>query len=517
MKRTPSTALAACVAALAGACQVQPPQTRPLPAPPGPEVVERLRPAPAPIPVLGGGAAAAPTEVESAVQLDEVLRSVETHFPLILAALEEFEIARGRLLQAEGGFDTRLGAASKLGLEGYYENERADLLFEQPTTLWGTTFSGGYRYGSGEFAAYDGEARTDEGGEFRVGVLVPLLQNGSIDPRRVALWQARLQEQQAEPIVAQKRLEATRKAADAYWKWLAWGRKRAIAQRLFELAQGRQEQVRILVDEGQLAAINLVDNQRLIVERQSNLVRAERGLQEAAILLSLFWRDAEGRPLLPAEAALPDAFPVAREPQETLIPDDMALALEQRPEVRAIELERERLALDLSMARNELLPVLDFGVFASQDVGEQSGLVDDRGPFELQALFKFSMPLQQSRPRGKIRELEAKLAKLERETGYVKDVVVNDVRDASSALTQAWQRLALARENVELALRLEEAERVALDEGQSDLFRVNLREQQTAVAASSEVDVQSEYFKALTDYRAVLGLTYDEVVADPGQ
>jgi outer membrane protein TolC len=159
-----------------------------------------------------------------------------------------------------------------------------------------------------------------------------------------------------------------------------------------------------------------------------------------------------------------------------------------------------------------MLPALDLGMYASQDVGTQSGVVDDQGPFELQALFKFSLPLQRSRARGKILELEAKLAKLAREKSWVGDVVASEVRDASSALEQSYRRLALARENVTLALQLEDAERVALDEGQSDLFRLNLREQQTASAQSSEVDSQGEYFKALTDYRAVLGITYDEVV-----
>ncbi len=514
MKRT--TSFVAALALLgAAACQSREPQRRPPPMPVSDGLVARLRPAPA-VPVLGAQPHAEPSQ-SGALELERVIQSVETNFPLVLAALEEFEIARGRVLQAQGGFDTRLGAQGKLGIEGYYENERADLLFEQPTELFGATLSGGYRIGTGRFAGYDDDARTDEGGEFRFGVLVPLLQNFSIDPRRVALWQARIGEQQAEPIVTRKRLEATRKAADIYWKWVAWGRKRAIAQRLLELARGRQAQVQVLVDEGQIARINLVDNERLIVEREASLVRAERGLQESAILLSLYWRDAEGRPVVAGPEALPQQFPAARPPEETLVPGDVELALEQRPEVREIELEREQLELDLSLSRNQMLPAFDLGVVASQDVGEQSGSVADRDPFELQALFKFSLPLQRSRPRGKIRELEAKLAKLTRETGYVKDVVASEVGDASSALRQAHARLALARRNVELALELEAAERIALDEGQSDLFRVNVREQQTAVAAAAEVDVQNEYFKALADYRAVLGLTYDEVLPTGGR
>lgn len=497
------------LALVVGACQSAPPPRRALPLPPASSVLERLRPEPAPsVPVLG----AAPVSQGPALELDALLGSVETHFPLVLAALEEFEIARGRVLAARGGFDTRLGAQGKLGIEGYYENQRGDFMLEQPLEEFGATVSGGYRIGRGDFASYDDDARTDEAGEFRLGVLVPVLQGFSIDPRRVALWQARVGEEQAEPIVTRKRLEATRKAAQTYWKWVASGRKRAVAQRQLELALVRQDQVRILVEEGQIAAINLVDNQRLIVEREASLVRAERDLQESAILLSLYWRSAAGEPQVPSESLLPGAFPATRDPAATLVPGDVALALDQRPELRALALERTQLELELQLSENQLLPALDFGMYASQDVGEQSGVKDDRGPFELQALFKFSVPVQLSRARGKILELEAKLAKLARESTYAKDVVRSEVQDAASALVQAYRRLGLARQNAALALQLEDAERIALDEGQSDLFRVNLREQQTAAAQASEVDSQREYFTALADYRAVLGLAYDEIV-----
>ena len=497
------------LACCAAACQSAPPPRRALPLPPASSVIERLRPEPAPsVPVLG----AAPVASGAALELDALLGSVETHFPLVLAALEEFEIARGRMLAARGGFDTRLGAQGKLGIEGYYENQRGDFTIEQPLEDFGATVSSGYRIGRGNFGSYDDDARTDEAGEFRLGVLVPVLQGFSIDPRRVALWQARIGEEQAEPIVTGKRLEATRKAAQTYWKWVASGRKRAVAQRQLELARGRQDQVRILVDEGQIAAVNLIDNQRLIVEREASLVRAERDLQESAILLSLYWRSPAGEPQVPADTLLPGAFPPARDPTDTLVTGDVALALDQRPELRALALLRTQLELDLQLSENQLLPALDVGMFASQDVGEQSGAKDDRGPFELQALFKFSVPVQLSRARGKILELEAKLAKLARESAYAKDVVRSEVQDAASALVQAYRRLGLARRNAELALQLEDAERVALDEGQSDLFRVNLREQQTASAQASEVDSQREYFTALADYRAVLGLAYDEVV-----
>jgi outer membrane protein TolC len=449
---------------------------------------------------------------DAVLELEDLLASVETHFPLILAALEEVEIAAGRVLSARGAFDTRFGTKGRFDVEGFYENDRVDVLFEQPTTAWGTTFLGGYRIGSGDFAIYDGKAKTNDGGELRFGVNVPLLQGGSIDTRRVELWRSAIEQEQVRPIVTEKRLQATRKAADAYWRWVSWGRRHEIARRLLDLAENRQDQVELAVEEGQLARINLTDNQRLIVERRANLVRAERGLQQAAILLSLYWRDADGQPVVPPEAALPEDFPPPRDPALVLFEGDVAFALERRPELRALELELSSLDLDLSLARNDMLPTLDVGVLASQDVGAPVNDPDDKGPFELSALLRLDVPLQRRQARGDRREVEGKIAKLTRERQFVEDVVVTDVRDAALGLTQTWAQMEQARENVRLARELAEAERLQLQAGESDLLRVNLREQQAAVAAAALVDVFEEYFRALAQYRAVLGLTYDEVV-----
>ncbi len=450
---------------------------------------------------------------ESFLTFEDLLYSVESRFPLVLAALEELEIAAGELTAARGRFDSYLKADGDYELTGFYENERTKLMLEQPTTLWGATFFGGYKLGTGDFAVWDGDLKTNEGGEFSAGVRLPLLAGRRIDERRLLLWQAELGRAQADPIVLAKRLDATRKAASSYWKWVAAGQKLEIAERLLALAENRQAGVALAVEEGELPPIALTENQRLVVERQSILVRARRTLEQAAIQLSLFWRDDEGRPRLPGVEVLPPVLPVPRDPALTIRPADADLARAQRPELRGLELELESLRLAVEQAENKLLPMLDVGVAASQDVGAAVSTPDDKGPGELEASFRFALPLQRRAARGKTRSLTAKAAKLERELQLARDSVVAEVRDSASALRQTWLRLEQVRENVRLAGLLEEAERLRLREGQSDLLRVNLREQQTASAASMLVDVVAEHFRALADYRASLGLPYDEIVA----
>lgn len=447
------------------------------------------------------------------LSLEDVLRSVESHFPLILAAFAEIEIAAGKLENAAGAFDTKVSATGKFETEGFYENDRIGFEIEQPTTLWGARFEGGYRRGDGDFAVYDGKAKTNRDGELRLGLMVPLLQGRSVDPARTKLLQGQLEQDKADPRILEKRLSATRKAAETYWKWLATGQKRSIAAEQLALAETRREQLRIAVEEGELAEINLVDNERLIVDRTAKLQRAEQDLAQAAIVLSLYWRDADGHPLVPDLDQLPSRLPDPRPLDEILIEGDEQLALAQRPELRQVQLELDGLRLERDLASNQMLPSVDVGLFGSQDYGNAVNTPDDKDELELQAVLRFSVPLQRRKASGSRRTATAKIAKLEQQARFLSDVVVSEVRQSVAVLEQTLARLDQARRNVELARELERAERLQLELGESDLFRVNLREQQSAVAARNLVEVLAEHYFALAGYRAVLGLPYDEVVA----
>ncbi len=445
------------------------------------------------------------------LEFEDILLSVEARFPLILAVLEEVEIATGRRVSALGGFDTRVKADSSLGVEGFYENETMKVMIEQPTETWGATFFGGYKVGTGDFPTWDGDLKTRAGGEFRAGVRLPLLAGRAIDQRRLRFWQAQVAEAQAEPIILQKRLEITRKAALAYWKWVSASQKLRIAERLLGLAEDRQEGILLRVETGDLPDIAMNENRRLLVERESIVIRSQRQVQRTAIELSLYYRDEEGQPKMPRLQEAPSVLPAPRDPSMSIAEDDLDRALQLRPEVRSLELELQQLELYLSKAENELLPKFDIGFAGSKDVGGVVTNPDDKGPFELDVFLTFDLPLQRRGARGKAREIQAKSRKLKRELQFARDRVIADVRDSESALRQTWLRVALAEENVTLAGALEQAERLAFSQGESDLLRVNLREQQTASAASTLVDVITEYFRSFANYRASVGVPYDEV------
>lgn len=448
----------------------------------------------------------------SILRLADVLLSVESRFPLVLAALEEIEVAEGELLAAMGGFDLRARAESNFGVQGFYENETTTAILEQPTEFLGTTLFGGYKLGTGDFPIWEGGLKTREGGEFALGARVPLLAGRAIDERRLAVWRARVERAQADPLVQERRLDATRKAALAYWRWVGAGQKLDIMRGLLDLATTRTENIEFNTENGTLPPIAVDDNERLVVEREAFVIAARRAFEAAAIELSLYLRGADGTPILPTEGRVPKDLPSPTNPAGFIAEDDVELALSLRPEIGRRELDIERIALERARAENALLPVFDVGVAGSKDVGDRVSTPDDKGPFELDAFVQFELPLQRRTARGRVQALDARASQARYELQFARERIAAEVADARSALTASWEQLGRARRNLELARILETAERDRLELGTSDLLRVNIRERQTVAVAGTLVDLIVEHFRALAEYRARLGVGYDGTI-----
>lgn len=226
--------------------------------------------------------------------LDDVLQSVDKHYPPLLAAVLEREIAAGGVEAALGKFDFRIGMRADTDQFGFYSNERLNTGFDQYLQTWGASLYGGWRVGRGEFATYDGKLQTRTDGEWRGGVKLPLFRDRKIDERRADLQRARLERTLADLSVDQQRVAITQLATRRYWDWVAAGRRYQVADALLKIALQRDAQLRESVDLGQVPPIEAVENRRAILQRRSQLVEQQRGLENAAIELSLFYRDASG-------------------------------------------------------------------------------------------------------------------------------------------------------------------------------------------------------------------------------
>ena len=428
---------------------------------------------------------------------EEVLRSVNQHFPLLAAVLEERRIAEGGQIAAKGAFDTKLKAKGEVEQFGFYRNETFEALVEQPLQAWGTDVYSGYKVGRGTFSPSDDKSRTLSAGEYRVGLRTNLLRDRAIDARRAGLQTNALQRDIADTTVEKSRLTFFKEALKQYWEWVAAGQQLRVAQSLLRLAEARNTQIEESVKLGSIAPIELTDNRQTILRRRGAVVGAERNLQNRAIELSLFLRAADGSPLQPPPERLPPIPEPSGSLEDARVREDLAFAIQQRPEVRGLLLKRNQQQVEVRLAGNQIAPQLDFFLPYSRDAGV--GSITKAGD-NVESGLVFELPAQRRKAIGKNVQQNAKLSQLESELRFSRDRVVADVQDAVSAVRAAYETLAVVRNEVLTARQLEEAERAKFDLGDSTQFLVNLRELATADAQFREIKSQSDYFKAFAEY-----------------
>ena len=442
----------------------------------------------------------APLAGKTPLLLSDVLDAVERNYPPLLATFAERDIAEAEVLQALGRFDFVIGAQADSDRFGFYRNQRATMGFDQAFSTLGASAYGGWRVSDGSFAPYAGALDTRSLGEWRGGVKIPLLRNREIDDRRGNLQKARIGQRVADLTIDQQRLIIRQLAARRYWDWAAAGQRLRVARDILRVAQERDQALREASDLGQIPAIEVTENQRQILQRRSQLVEAERGIQQAAIDLSLFYRDNTGRPVLASNDLLPPALPQTDTLTDARVEEDMMTALDRRPEIERLVQQKEQARVDTRLAANERKPAVDLSLGFTAEGGDGSVR---RGPNELKASLRFEVPFQRRAATGKLQAAEAKLNQTVQRERFARDQVEAEVRDAASAVRAAHNRAMLVKDEVQVALELADAERERFRLGDSNLFTVNLREQAAVDAELREVSAVSDYLRALTVYEQV--------------
>jgi outer membrane protein, heavy metal efflux system len=435
---------------------------------------------------------------------DTVLRSTEAHHPLIAVALAEQAAARGELMLQEGGFDPTLKARAG-ATAGYYPSIMGEVGVDVPLPLWGSSVSGGWRIGAGDFPVYDGKKKTNDYGELRLGLLLPLLRDGPIDRRRASIERSEIEQDVQRHAVDMARLELKRQAALAYWEWVAAGARLHVAELLLSLATTRREQLAKRAAAGDVPALDRIDNERLEAQRRARVVMMMRAWEKAGLDLSLYHRDDEQRPIVATLAELP-ALPAA-------IDDDCGAraalverALLQRPDVQRGRWLFEQAGVEVRLAENQLLPTLSLSAQAGVDVGpdtlsSSSSSVWNPDPKtrttpEFGLSLNFELPVLLRQARGRLSMLEEQRIRQQQQWRLVQDRVGVEVADACSATVAASGRVKATHEEVTASLAVENGERARYDGGDSTLLWVNLREQGTAEAQLSAIDAAVDVQRA---------------------
>jgi outer membrane protein TolC len=440
---------------------------------------------------------------QARLTLDQVIQAGLTSHPSISEAGAVIDEKKGKKLAAIGEFDAKLKGESKAYGAGYYDGRYVDVAVSKPLTANGGEIYTGYRSADGEFPIYDGDLVTGDAGEAQVGVRMPLLRGRAIDERRGEITKAGIDVDSASNKLISTRLKVIQGATAAYWEVVAMGNQVRVIEELVGVARERGVQLGSQVTAGDKPRFDLVDNQRAVLKRESELVKIRNLFQKALIKLSMYYRSAEGVPLIPEESEVPQRLP---EPsgEEFQHFDEVLLlkeALKNRPELQMVNLKKDQVAVDLSVAENQFLPQLDLNLAAAQDFGAAEKKIDQG---ELKVGLKVEVPLEYRKLRGKLAAAKAQSSQIEAQRTWVENVIANDIQQSVVTLRATIERVRLARAELRAARELEAGEHTRFQHGDSNLVFVNLREQTAAEAALQEIQSLLDYQQEGARLRALL-------------
>ena len=425
-------------------------------------------------------------QTAQALTEEQVIRSVLLHFPLIEEARLKAESAAGEVTAAEGAFDHKLVFKSRNRIEDKYDNQYFETTFERQTPFVGTSLIAGHRQGLGHFPSYDGKYKTSGAGEIFAGFSVPVLRNLQTDEARTNLRISQLEKTQAEQLLRLKKLTTVHKALTLYYKWVLESQKLKINKEILALAKLRQDMIERKYRAGDLERMKVTDNLRAIDKRTGEVLKNEIDLTKVRTELGLYVRDPKGSPeLLTVEES---SELILRAPEAKFSGNSS-----KNPQLEILDLEAQKLQAELRFYDQSQLPGLNLSVLGAKELSPNAAY----DPESLQLGIKFDLPLENRKAEGKTVAYTYKQKALEKQRSYLAlelDQQYNFFLSASDLSRKRWEVTSREYENTK---KMADAEKSRWTQGASDLFIVNLREQDVA-------DVEIRRWSALYDYHQYL-------------
>lgn len=374
-------------------------------------------------------------------------------------------------------------------------------------------------------------------------VTQPLFRGRRIDQTRRTIEIAKKNVELTDTQFRQRSIETVAAVQRAYWDLTFALRNLQVQRDAVRDARTQLEHNRRLVNEGQLAPID-------IVAAETQVANFEQAVYEALNAVTIAENALKNLLSPNRSAAIWDESLTPAEPVEVAVPsttltEQLTIALDNRPELEVNKKQREINAVDQRLYRDQKKPQIDFiasyssaGIGGSQNpdfnpafptpcnvnpgspaCAQQqanlaaltgnpfSGIFTNRYPV-FRVGVSFNLPLfgDKTAAANYGRSLaEAERIAAQRE--QIEQGIQVEVRNAIQAIRTSEARLraaAISRENSE---KQYESEQRKLDAGQSDVYKVLERQTALAAARSAELRARTDLNKAIAELQRATGST----------
>lgn len=426
----------------------------------------------------------------SLLTLEALLDSVDQHYPLVKKDQEKITQAQADVLVAEAAFDFGLQVRAGRQSTGYPINQSLQGNLTHQILNTGIIAALTWDQFDGSVPNYRGDQLTGSDGRITGSLRIPLLRNLLTDESRTKLEISKIARQMSFQNLRMTQMKTYIEASDAYYLWLSNVQRRKVSERLLKLAEQKNDFIQRRVEVGDLPKVDLIELEKIILERQMAVLEDQQKEFMSAQTLSLYYRDEVGMTLIPDSNKAAD---LSSEWQSAAEVSLVNLNIEQFPLIEKLNLEIQDSQESIQLTKQSRLPTLDLILEESQYRGNlPSNRMDPRESYFGLA---FSFPLLNKEAKGNYRKAQSKLEEQKQELIFVRDQLQAKLKNLQNNLEIM---IKIHKNNLKQISNSEALSTVArrkYEKGAEDLFIVNSREVEEANAYRNSIQSYIQYQK----------------------
>ena len=468
--------------------------------------------------------------------------------PDIRIARDDVEAAGARELSASGSYDPRLHAE---GGDHYHRDPIITLFSGAPPgslSPWENDLTSSVSltqlFKSGATASASASVARDTTNNiftlftpafltsFGAQARQPLMRGFRTDTARTNLVITALDKNRAGAVLTQQIQDTVAAVERAYWALIEAQREVAVRQASVALAEQQRVDTQARIDARTAAALDIAQPVAEIERRRGDLFASQETAARAERTLKLLMTDDPGDPIwsqmfVPSETVNIESKPVD-------LQRALADAMTHRPELAALGADVSVAEAQVALAKDSLRPQVDFvagytmrglagakntdvlaffpGVptdlplpLAGDLIKSWRTMVEQRFP-DASASVQVDIPLGRRQAKGDLGVAQVQQRQASLRLQQMRDRVMVDVLNASTALETAASRIQAARAGLQAATTQLQAEQDRFNAGTSTNFLVLTRQNDLAQAQLTEIAAATQYRQALADFARATGM-----------
>lgn len=447
-------------------------------------------------------------DTTTVLEFDEYYRLVLANHPVVKQAELLTQQAAQELRLARGGFDPKLEGS--WSFKDFNETEYYNILdVSLKIPVWfpidpkvGVERNRGTYLNRERFISPDTDNR-----QIYAGISVPIGQGLFIDQRRATMRQAQLMQDMAEADQVKEINKILLTAAKDYWEWYFAYNNYVLMQRSITIAQDIYDRTKMAFEYGEAAAMDTVQAKITLLQRVTAFQEANIERIKASLRLSLNLWDPNGAPLDLEDNVRPEDMDFSAFNRD-LLDQLVEMARQNHPEILKLDLKNNSLMVERDLARENLKPRLDVNYFLlDQPIspgGEQNGIaVGDNYKVGVD----FAFPIFLRKERAKLNQTRLKLTDNRFQRDFVEREIINDINGQFNAVLTTEIIMAQQEEMVNNYEVILQAEQLNLENGESDLFEINVQIEKLIDSQSKLLKLRSDYQKNIMNLYWAAGIT----------